>query len=185
MASKKLRKRKPRVDPVLKLALSLVPAEQVRLGFYVICDVANHSDSEQRAMVRSGEKRTVRRRTRVELMREAGIITAEQAQACEWYAAAHEVGFQTVGCTANYSGAGGGGFGSGDLLARYRAQAEARENYHYARTAIPPALRDVFETVVLGTGQPPHKMPRNDLLRFRMAAWLLHGQIAHMLAIAA
>jgi hypothetical protein len=186
MASKRTRKiRKAPVDPVIKLAMTLLPGEQVRAGLYAIRDVANHSEADQRAMVRSGEKRTIRRKTRVELMRDAGVINADQALACEWYATAFETGFQTVGCTANYEGAGGGGFGSSDLLARYKAQAEARENYHYARLSIPRQLTGIFDEVVLGTGRPPHMMRREDRLRFSLAAFLLHGQIGHMLAIAA
>lgn len=183
--SKRIRKAKTRVDPVAKLALTIIPREQFRMGAYAIRDVANHSESDQRSMVRSGETRTVRRKTRIELMRDAGVITVDQASACEWYASNYELGFQTVGCTANYAGAGGGGFGSGDLLARYKAQGEARENFTYARLAIPRHLLDIFDAVTLGTGRPPHMMRKADKLRFSLAAFLLHGQIGHLLAIAA
>lgn len=182
---RKAKRRKVKADPTMKLALSILPGEQVKIGLYAIRDVANHSDDDQRAMVRSGEKQTIRRKTRIELMRDAGVINADQALACEWYALAYELGFQTVGCTANYGGAGGGGFGSSDLLARYKAQAEARENYHYARLAIPKHLTGIFEEVALGTGRPPHMMRKEDKLRFSLAAFLLHGQIGHLLAIAA
>jgi hypothetical protein len=118
-------------------------------------------------------------------MQRAGIINAEQAAACEFYAAAYQLGFQTIGCTANYGGAGGGSFGSSDLLARYKAQAEARENYYYARLAVPKHLLPSLDTVVLETGQPPHKMRKEEKLRFSLAAFLLHGQVAHLLQIAA
>jgi hypothetical protein len=179
------RKRKTKVDPVLKLAESILPAAQIRNHLYAICGVSNHSDADQRAMVRSGETKTLRRLTRIELMQRAGIINAEQAAACEFYAAAYQLGFQTIGCTANYGGAGGGSFGSSDLLARYKAQAEARENYYYARLAVPKHLLPSLDTVVLETGQPPHKMRKEEKLRFSLAAFLLHGQVAHLLQIAA
>lgn len=184
MASKPRRTKKARLDPVMKLAKALgIPLEQ-RNGLAIV-NVANHSDADQRASVRSGETETVRRLTRIELLTKAGVITQDQALACGWYANQHEMAFQTIGCTANYGGAGGGGFGAGDLLARYRAQSEARENYRYARQAIPEHLVGTFECIVLGTGRPPHMMPKADKLRFSLAAFLLHEQIGHMLALAA
>jgi hypothetical protein len=118
-------------------------------------------------------------------MHKAGIINAEQAAACEWYSAAYELGFQTIGCTANYGGAGGGSFGSSDLLARYKAQAEARENYHFARLAIPAHLLPSLDAVVLETGRPPQMMRKEEKLRFSLAAFLLLGQVGHMLLAAA
>lgn len=186
MASRaRKRSRKIKADPVTKLALSILPAEQVRSGAYAIRDIANHSEADQRTMVRSGMTKTVRRRTRIEMLRDCGVINAEQAQACEFYAAAYQLGFQTIGCTANYAGAGGGGFGSSDLLARYKAQAEARENYHFARLAIPAHLLSALDAVVLETGRPPQMMRKAEKLRFSLAAFLLLGQVGHMLALAA
>jgi hypothetical protein len=180
------RSRKRREDPVLKLARLILPPEQIAKGPVAIRDVANHSEAEQRHSVRSGETRTIRKLTRVEQLAKAGVITADQAMACEWYVTAHELGFQTVGCTANYMGAGGSGFGSTDLLARYKAQREARESYFFARAGIPEHLVDLFEHVVLGRSEhPPHMMKKADKLRFSLAAWLLHGQVGHLLAIAA
>jgi hypothetical protein len=183
--ARRLRKRKAKIDPVEKLALSIIPDQQFRTGSFAIRDIANHSDADQRAMVRSGSTRTIRRRTRIELMRDLGFINAEQAIACEWYSAAHELGFGTLGCTANYAGAGGGGFGSSDLLARYKAQAEARENFYYARLAVPAHLVPALDAVALETGRPPQMMRKHEKLKFSLAAFLLHGQIAHLLAAAA
>lgn len=189
MPSKRLKRiRKARTDPVVKLARSIVPERQATNGDLAIRDVANHSDADQRASIRSGETKTVRRLTRVERLTRAGVISADQAAACEWYAAAHELGFQTVGCTANYLGTGGGGFGSSDLFARYRAQGEARANYFYARQAIPDNLLGLFEAIVLHGGDQPGRwwmIGKEDKLRFSLAAFLLHGQIGHLLAIAA
>lgn len=185
--------RKVRSDPVAAKAREIgVPEAQVGRGDLALRDVANHNDNDQRAMVRqrAGEERgdkarqTVRRLTRIEQLAKKGEITPEQARACQWYANAHELGFQTVGCTANYGGAGGGAFGSSDLLARYSAQAEARENFYYARRAIPDHLVVPFESIVLGSGRPVHMLPKNDRARFSMAAHLLYGQIAHLLIAA-
>lgn len=182
--AKRYRTRKARIDPVVKLASSILPAAQVAQGGLVIRDVANHSEADQRASIRSGETKTVRKMTRVELLHKAGIITVEQMAACEWYLSAYELGYQTVGCTANYSGAGGGGFNGGHLMSRYKAQAEARENYHYAKQAIPEHLLGIFERVVIGP-MDIRTLTKEGRLRFSMAAFLLHGQIGHMLLVAA
>lgn len=183
MASRRTRKvRKTREDPVLKLAKTILPLEQCHN--LAIRDVANHTEADQRASIRSGETRTVRKLTRVERLTKAGVITPEQAAACEAYCEFYELGFQTVGCTANYTGAGGGGFGSGDLLARYKAQQEARENYYYARSALPERLQYMFEAVLL-TDYFPREWDKNLKLRFSLAAFLLHRQIGHMLLVAA
>lgn len=132
-----------------KLAVAIITAEQHKRGGYVECDVANHSDAEQRRTMRSGETRTIRKQTRVERLYRAGTIEQRHLAACEWYAAAHEVGYSTIGCTADYSRAGGGSFGSSDLLARYKAQAEARADYKFGRAAIPSVLLPLFERVVI------------------------------------
>lgn len=185
MASRsKSRRVKPKTDPVVKLARLILPERQATNGDLAIRDVANHSDADQRASVRSGETKTVRRKTRVELLQLAGIITREQQAACEWYLTAFELGYQTVGCTGNYTGAGGGGFGSTDLFARYKAQREARENFQYAKQAIPQHLRANFDRVVIGP-MDIRTITNEDRLRFSLAAFLLLGQIGHMLAVAA
>jgi hypothetical protein len=181
-------RRTKQADPAAKLAKELLPEAQARRADYRLVDVANHTDADQRHMVRSGEKKTLRKMTRVERLTRAGVISPDQALACEWYAHAYELGFQTVGCTANYMGAGGGGFGATDLFARYKAQGEARANYHYARQAIPNHLLGLFEAIVLHGGDEPGRwtaISKRDKTAFSLAAFLLHGQIGHMLAIAA
>ena len=185
MGSRTGKPKRMRKDPLAELARSIVPAEQVAHGGLVKCPVANRSEADQRDSMSLKRTETVRRLTRVELLVRSGDINPDQALACEWYNDRHERGFQTVGCTANYGGAGGGGFGSQDLLARYKAQGEAREDYFFARSAIPNHLLGIFESIVLGTGRPPHMMPKFDKLRFSLAAFLLHQQIGHMLMIAA
>lgn len=181
---KATRQRKPKADPLEKLARAILPEAQVNRGGLAIRDVSNHTDADQRASIRSGETKTVRKYTRVQLLTRAGVITPDQALACEWYSEAHELGYQTVGCTANYAGAGGGGFGSSDLFARYRAQGEARDNFQYARQAIPGHLLGLFDRVVLGP-MDIRTLTKEERLRFSLAAFLLHGQIGHLLAMAA
>jgi hypothetical protein len=173
--------RKLREDPTVKLALSITTPEQARHGIREV-DVANHSDADQRASVRSKETRTIRKLTRVEMLARSGLLNAEQAMVCSWYQERHELGFQTVGGTANYAGAGGGTAGSCDLLARYKDQAEARADYQYARQAIPQHLLSVFEDVVIGNARMPQG---NDRLRFNLAVLRLYEQVGHMFGWAA
>ena len=179
--TKSRRARKPRIDPVAKLALAITTPEQARHGLAEV-DVANHSDADQRHSVRAKETRTIRKLTRMEQLARAGLLTQEQALVCSWYQERHELGFQTVGCTANYAGAGGGSINSSDLLARYKDQAEARADYHYARQAIPQHLLALFEEVVLGNGRVPQG---NDRLRFNLAVLRLYQQVGHMFGWAA
>jgi hypothetical protein len=91
---------------------------------------------------------TVRKLTRVEVLQRSGVLEAHEAAACEWYAGVHALAFDTIGCTANYEGRSGGGFGAMDLLARHAAQAHAREDYRMACEHVPAQYRGIFEAVV-------------------------------------
>lgn len=140
------------------MARSLLPAASIcfddkshsraRKTAFVLVDVQNHSEADQRHMTRSGQKKTIRRKTHIQKLVAQRQLTEAQGAICKWYADQHEQGFATVGCTANYGGAGGGGFGSYDLLARYQAQAIARNNYTTARLSL-GMLASLFERVVI------------------------------------
>ena len=93
-------------------------------------------------------RETVRKLTRVEKLLRSGVLEKHEAVACEWYAAVHAMAFDTVGCTANYDVGGGGHPGSGDLLARYASQGEARADYHLACEYVPSEYRALFEAIV-------------------------------------
>lgn len=95
-------------------------------------------------------KETVRKLTAIERLKRSGVLEAHEAAACEWYADAHTLGFDTISCTANYEGRGGGGFGPSDLLARYKHQMQARDDYAWARTFIPAGYRTLFDAIVIG-----------------------------------
>lgn len=184
MGSRTGKTKRPRPDPVVKLAATILPPEQCDPRLLEEAWVASYSEADLRHAMRSKETKTVRKRTRVEILTDAGIITKDQAAACDWYLTAHELGYQTVGCTANYTGAGGGGFSAQCLAGRYKAQREARANYLYAKLAIPAYLLGIFEKVVLGP-MDIRTLTREDRTRFSLAAFKLHGQIGHMLSIAA
>lgn len=177
-----------RVDPETKLTkqilkMGIVPPVQVRRGDFDLHDVANHSEADQRHMVRSKETQTVRRKSHLEKLCSRKAITPDQFRICQWYADQYEAGFATVGCTANYMGAGGGGFGAKDLFARYEAQLAARENYAMAKATISRPLISLFERVVI------HQTPINEggrctrlSLSFRLAVRQLESGVGHMLS---
>jgi len=172
-----------------------LPAAQIARGDLALAAIANRSEADQRHMVRSRETTTVRRLGRIERLHAAGTLERHEAQACLWYAAQHALGYDTIGTTANYSGVRGGDFGPADLFARYRAQAEARENFLFARAALPGALLPLFEAIVLdgkaladagaGLYEQLGRSQRAARLRatLRMMANLLHGRIAHLLPV--
>ena len=143
------RSTKIRQDPATRMAKSLLPAAQARRGDFVLVDVANHSEKDQRHSVRSGETRTIRRTPKIMQLVNARIITKAEALTCQWYADRHSEGFDTVGITANYGGVGGGGCNAFTHLAKHKAQMIARQEYSAARASMNPTLVPLFEKVVL------------------------------------
>jgi hypothetical protein len=174
---------------LIRLARRLLPEIQARRGDFRLHDVQNRSEADQRHMLRSEEKKTLQRVTRIDKLRNARVIDAHEAAACQWYADAYCAGYDTVGVTANY---GGSGVRSGHLFchaARYREQREARDNYEFAKQGIPPFLLPLFERVVIEgvsiagatnrNGRELHKLTAE----FRLAANRLHERIAHLLPV--
>lgn len=174
-----------------------LPAAQVARGDFALAPVANWSEADQRHMIRSREKTTVRRLGRIERLRAAGTIERHEADACIWYAAQHAAGYDTIVCTANYSGVRGDAPGPADLFARHRAQAEARANFAFARAALPTVFLPLFEAIALdgktiadagaGLYEQLGRSQRAARLRaaFRLVANRLHARIAHLLPIRA
>lgn len=142
--------RKQKIDPAIRLACVIIPSVQVRKGEFAIVDIANRTEADQRHMVRSGEKRTIRRLTHLERLEARRIITKRQLQICEWYAEQHEKGFGVTCHIANYGMTGGKAPGAMDLLAKTRSQYLARQNYAYAKASIAPGLIHLFERIVIG-----------------------------------
>lgn len=178
-------RRKERQDPVLKQArLVGVPLIQRRPGTFAIVDIANRTEADQRHMVRSGEKRTVRRMTHLEKLYARKVLTLRQLRICEWYADQHEKGFATTCHISNYGSAGGSAPGSMDLLSKTRDQFIAREQYRQAKASIRPCLVGLFESVVLsrvelGDGETWRRknVTKN---RFRLAVEQLDRACGHL-----
>ena len=155
-----------------------VPEAQLRPGLWATRDVANRTDADQRDMMSLKRTKTVRRLTHLEKLHRKQIITRAQLALCEWYSDQRELGYSTLGITANYCGAGGGGFGSRDLLARYKAQNEARNNFGAARSAIDVMLLPLFVRIVIG-----HHVPKDaELLLFDRACLQMEEAVGHLVS---
>lgn len=174
MATKRYRTKKARIDPVVKLAGEIgIPLSQVANDRFEQCDVVNHTEADHRAMVRAlgarmlnpDARRTLRRKPKIDQLRDRGVINAREAAACEWYARMHAARYDTLGITANYEGVGGRsstGFCHGP---KTRAQIEAFVHFEYARAGINRFILPMFERVVLH-GRPLGKLA----ITFRLAA---------------
>lgn len=140
---------KAKVDPTKALALSIVPAAQVANGRFERCGVSNHSDADQRHTVRSGERFTIRRKPKIDELVGRNVISEREGMACEWYASAHSLRYDTTGVTMRYGGTGGGGCTNFDHLPKSREQEDAYNYFAYAREGISPFFLPTFERVVL------------------------------------
>ena len=179
--------KKTRDTPIAKVARQIELASPHQQDF-TLADKANYTGDDTRDTMRSGAKQTLRRLTRIERLVKLDIIDRDQAAACQWYADAHELGFVAqLGVTANYGATGGGGGQAPDHFAKNEAQRHARENYRFAREGIPEELRDLFDSVVMGSlGENEFRaVTRNEVLRSGIAAWRLHGQVSHLISVAA
>ena len=166
------RSRRIKANTAERIAARIVPQAQVARQDYAVVDVANHSDSDQRHMVRSGEKKTIRRLTRIEKLERRKVLSPREAQACEWYARAHAARYDMVGVTSRYGEGCGGGKTNFDHLPKSREQWDALDHYDNARAAIPAMLLPMFERIVI-EGRPLGKLA----LSFRLAAQKLLAAI--------
>lgn len=170
--SRRSKPNKRRIPEDVKIARLILPEGQARAGRFVAVDISNHSEADQRKMVRSGERRTIRRKPKIDELMDRGIINREEAAACEWYAQAHSLRYETTGVTARYGQNSRSGRTDFDHLPKTRAQQEALDHFDYARAGINPFILGLFERVVLH-GRPLGKLSRS----FRLAAQQLLERI--------
>lgn len=164
-------KRRKREDPTVKIALAITTPEQARRGDLRLVDVSNHSDADQRHMVRSGEKRTVRRRTHIEKLLSRGVLDEDEARACQWYADAHAARYDTLGVTAKYGEGGAGGYRNYDHGPKTPEQENAWYLLDHARGCIAPPLRPMFERIVI----QQWRVGKVGILLKLAARQLMHG----------
>jgi hypothetical protein len=95
-------------------------------------------------------EQTIRKLTRVEMLHRHGVLTADEAAACEWYADQAAMAWDTSVGTSSYEPRSGGGSATAPdrLMAKNIEIASARSRYAAARAAIPEALAPLFEAVV-------------------------------------
>lgn len=136
------------VTPAQFAQIMGVPDAQIANSQFEIVDVKNTNDNDLRHMVRSGIKKTVRRKTKLEKLYPA-VLTLDGYKACRWLQDAHSLGYDTVGITANYSGGTGCGNRSFSHLASHMEQATARAAYAFAREGVDSILRPLLEKVVI------------------------------------
>jgi hypothetical protein len=141
--------------------------------------------------------KTLRKLTPVDRLRKAGVLEFHEAEACEDYASIMARAWDTVGCTANYSGMGSGNYSDAAKRAHRQTedQIEARANYWFARSALPEQYVPVFEAVIchnatianiagekfsaLGRSQREHK----TRAIIKLCANLLHGAVGNRLTV--
>jgi hypothetical protein len=179
MATRSNRIKRERIDPADKLAKTIgLPDSQMGRGRLRLVDVQNHTDDDQRVMNRSGKRQTVFRKTKIDKLFDAKIISKREALACEWYAATHAARYDTTGVTARYGESSGGGCTNFDHLPKTREQQDAFHHFADARASICPIARPLFERVVLH-GRPLGKLA----ITFRITAQRLLAHIEGKVAL--
>ena len=173
-----IRIKKTRMNTADMLASQIMPASQAARKDFELCDVANHTDADQRHMQRSGAKQTLRKLTRIDKLERRGVIDKREAGACTWYATAHAARYDTCGITAKYGDGNGAACTDFDHMPKTRQQWEAWDQLDLARAAIPPMVRPMFDAVVV-YGRPLGKMA----VTFRMAARRLLEHIEGKVAL--
>ncbi len=171
--------RRIREPKVRRLAKAIdMPQSQIDRGDYEACDVANRTDADQRHSVRSEQTRTIRKKTKLQKLKDAGIINSRELSACEWYQSTYEEHYETRVRIADWSATGGasdrayGHWPAGVVLEPGMNMIE------FARQGISPAVLPMFDRVVLH-GRPLGKLA----ITFRTAARKLLEQIEGMVAL--
>lgn len=133
----------------LDMARSMLPASQARKNEFKLVDVQNHSEADQRHMKRSGQARTIRRKTRLEKLYLRKLLDVRELLACEWYQAQHEMERDTLVKVADWqatspsSDRAYGHWPSGTILE------PGQSLFDWARESIPPIARPMFDRIVL------------------------------------
>lgn len=165
--TKRRGKKRERFTEDVRLARSILPEGQARPGVFITVDKANHSD-----MVRSGERKTIRRRPKLDTEPIRKLLSPQQLAVCLWYAEAHAARYDTLGITAQWGGGASSGRKDYCHWPKTRQQEDALANFDYAREGIAAELRPLFERVVI------HQRPLGRMrLTFRLAAQQLLERI--------
>ena len=167
--SKRLRKQRVPEDARIARLLEL---PMHRPGEFEAIDISNHTDGDQRKMVRSGERRTIRRKPKLSELVVRKVLSPREAAACEWYAKMHSLRYDTTGITANLGGVSGRSNVNFDHLPKTREQWQAYQDFEHARAGINPMILPMFERVVLHG----HKLGKLAIT-FRSAARQLLARI--------
>lgn len=178
MATRSNRIREPKVQRIAMRAG--MPEAQARRDDLVVVDVKNANDDDLRHMKRSGQVKTVRRKTKLEKLFEAQALTLDGYRACRWYQDAYSLGYDTIGVTAQYENTGGVSSGNRAFthLAKHIDQQQARQIYAFAREGMDSLSLALLDKVVLH-GRPIGRLT----LTFRLAVSRLTAQAERVGAI--
>ncbi len=170
--------KQPKKPLSVRIAEQIMPAAQVARGDYEVRDVANYNEADQRHMVRSGERKTIRRTTKIDQLLKRGIINDREALACEWYQSTYENEYETRVRIADWGGTGG----SSDRAYGHWPAGTPLDNaeslYRFARQGIAAPFLPLFERVVIH-GRPLGKLA----ITFRHAARQLLSHIEGKVAL--
>lgn len=176
-ASKRLKR--SREDPTVRLALTITTPQQARRGDLRIIDVANRTDADQKDATSLQRFKTVRRQTLAERLKMRLGLEDQEASACQWYADAHEEDYAACLRISDWES----GAKSTDEAYGHWPTGKPLEPgasmFEFAREAISPNLRPMFERVVLHGWE---MMPGSAML-FRLAARQLMHRIETVVAL--
>ncbi len=97
-----------RVSSAAQVARKIgLPEAQIANDDFVLTDVANHTTADQRDMVSLKRTKTVRKKTKLEKLRDAEVLDDEGYRACRWYQDSYSLGYDTIGVVAQYENTGG------------------------------------------------------------------------------
>ncbi len=169
--------KKTRDTPVAKVARQIELASR-HLGDFELADKVAYSSADASAALRSGEKQTLRRTTKIDQLKKRGIIDAREALACEWYHGAHEQQYAAKLKIAQWDA---GSASSDKAFGHWPAKAKlgpGQTPYEWARDGIDASKLFLFERVVL-TSRPLGKLS----ITFRQAARQLLEHIEGKVAL--
>ncbi len=145
MAKRSTKTSKARIPEDVRIAKLLLPKGQARPGLWIAVDAQHFTDADTKDAASLQRNRTIRRKSRFAAL----DLHPHQAAACQWYADAHALRYDTQGITARYGEVLKSGKTSFDHMPKTAEQEDALANLTYARAGISPSLLPLFEAVVL------------------------------------
>lgn len=174
---KSQRIKKTRDTPVAKVARQIDLASPHH-GDFQLADRVAYSSKDASAALRSGEKQTLRRTTKIDQLVKRGILDKREGLACEWYQGQHEQQYEARVKIAQWDATASASEKSFGHWPSKRCLNDNPTLFEEARADIPTTIRPMFERVVLH-GRPLGKLA----ITFRMTARRLLEHIEGKVAL--